>query len=72
VLAAGDADEKALGTLAQQAIQCYTQNEIPGAAQATGGNARGQDMRRKTVQRGISRREALKDHSSFCTMLVQI
>ena len=46
MLTAGDADEEAFGTLAQHAIQCYTQNQIAGAAQATGRDARAQDMRR--------------------------
>jgi hypothetical protein len=62
---AGDADEEIFGALAQHAIQCYTQNQIAGAAQATGGNARAQDMRRKTVQRGIAGRKALENDADF-------
>ncbi|MGO4781784.1 hypothetical protein AB4084_40490, partial [Lysobacter sp. 2RAB21] len=71
MLAAGDADEKAFRALAQHAIQCYTQNQIAGAAQATGGNAREQDIRGKAVERGIAGREALENHSGSCTILVQ-
>ncbi len=40
MLATGDADEDTAGTPAQQAIQCYTQNQIAGAAQATGRDPR--------------------------------
>jgi hypothetical protein len=72
VLAAGDADEEAFGALAQQAIQCYTQNQIASAAQATGGNARAQDMRRKTIQRGMSGRQTFEDDAGNCTIMVQI
>ena len=40
MLAARKPDEETFGTLAQHAIQCYTQNQIAGAAQATGRDPR--------------------------------
>jgi uncharacterized membrane protein YebE (DUF533 family) len=72
MLATRNADEQALGALAQQAIQCYTQNQIASAAQATRGNARAQDMCGKRVERGIAGRQTFQDHSGFCTVMVQI
>jgi hypothetical protein len=36
VLTVRHTDEQAFRALAQQSIQCYTQNQIPGAAQAPG------------------------------------
>ena len=61
MLAVRDTDEDAAGSLAQQAIQCYTQNEIAGAAQATGRDPRKRLARRKVVEGGVAGREAFED-----------
>jgi hypothetical protein len=46
-----DTNENAAGSLAQQAIQCYTQNQIAGAAQATGRDPRKWDTLGKVIEK---------------------
>ena len=62
MLAARNADEQVPRPLTQQAIQCYTQNQIAGAAQATGRNARDQDAGGiAAVEGGTARRQSFED-----------
>ena len=61
MLATGDPDEQLSGALTQHAIQCYTQNEIAGAAQATGRDARQMRVGRQGIEGGIAGRQAFED-----------
>jgi hypothetical protein len=61
MLAVRDTDEDAAGSLAQQAIQCYTQNEIAGAAQATGRDPRKWETLGKVIERRNTGCEAFED-----------
>jgi hypothetical protein len=61
MLAAGNTDEEMVGPLAQHAIQCYTQNEIAGAAQATGRDARKPCRCDQGIEEGIAGGEPLQD-----------
>jgi len=71
MLAVRDTDEDAAGSLAQQAIQCYTQNEIAGAAQATGRDPRKRRAVGQVVKGGVAGREAFQN-DGLRAVLMQI